>query len=404
MSTVKAQTPGRSFIALALIILSTSLYTKACSYRSTHTERGIVSEQTDYPGEVSIDSLLNTMTLSEKIGQLFFIRARGYFKNTADEDYRRLLSRINDFHIGGLVFFKGTVYGQAVLTNALQRQSKIPLWVTQDMEFGAAMRVERTTRITPAMGIAATQNPHFAYLAGKITAQEAKALGVHQVFAPVIDVNNNPRNPVINVRSFSSNADTVARYGLQFMEGVLSEGIIPTAKHFPGHGDTNTDSHRALPVITYDYTRLDTLELVPFKAVIEAGIPSIMSAHLAFPKISKNPGLPGTLDRSILHRILKDSLGFDGLVVTDGLEMRGISAHYSPGRAVVMALKAGADMMLLSLDEITAIHEVRRAVERGTISEERINQSVRKILSHKRKAGLFQDASVSISALSSQIG
>ena len=404
MSTVKAQVSGRGFIALALIILSTSLYTKACSYRSTHTERGIVSEQTDYPDEVSIDSLLHTMTLSEKIGQLFFIRARGYFKNTADEDYRRLLSRINDFHIGGLVFFKGTVYGQAVLTNALQRQSEIPLWVTQDMEFGAAMRVERTTRITPAMGIAATQNPHFAYLAGKITAQEAKALGVHQVFAPVIDVNNNPRNPVINVRSFSSNTDTVARYGLQFMEGVLSEGIIPTAKHFPGHGDTNTDSHRALPVIPYDYTRLDTLELVPFKAVIEAGIPSIMSAHLAFPKISKNPGLPGTLDRSILHRILKDSLGFDGLVVTDGLEMRGISAHYSPGKAVVMALKAGADMMLLSLDEITAIHEVRRAVERGTISEERINQSVRKILSHKRKAGLFQDASVSISALSSQIG
>src|SRR5699024_3907987 len=292
---------------------------------------------------------------------------------------------------------------QAVLTNRLQTISQTPLWITQDMEFGAAMRIEKTTRLTPAMGIAATQNPDYAYQAGKITAAEAKALGVHQIFAPVIDVNNNPRNPVINVRSFSGHPDTVALYGRRFVEGVRSQHVVATAKHFPGHGDTDTDSHHALPVINHDYERLQSVELVPFKKLIEHGIQSVMSAHIAFPNISSNPQLPGTLDPSILSRILVDSLDFDGLIVTDGLEMRGISAHFSPGEAVVRALKAGADMMLLSLDEITAIQEVQRAVERGKITEERITQSVRKILEKKNEAGLFQDRKIDIDLLSSRI-
>lgn len=361
------------------------------------------NREEDTPDQTTINSLLEEMTLREKIGQLIFIRANGNFKNVDDESYRELASKIKHHKVGGIVFFKGSIYGQTMLTNKLQTISTTPLWITQDMEFGAAMRVENTTRITPAMGIAATQNPDYAYLAGKVTAREAKALGVHQIFAPVLDVNNNARNPVINVRSFSGDPATVALYGRSFMEGVQSENIVSTAKHFPGHGDTDTDSHHSLPVINHDFERLQSVELLPFKNVIDNGIQSVMSAHIAFPNISSNPQLPSTLDPSILNRILVDSLNFDGLIVTDGLEMRGISAHYSPGEAVVLALKAGADLMLLSLDEVTAIQEVERAVERGTITEERIDRSVRKILEKKKEAGLYQSRQTDVDLLDFKI-
>ncbi|SMO65030.1 glycoside hydrolase family 3 N-terminal domain-containing protein [Fodinibius sediminis] len=402
------------------LVMAVSLVFQSCTFRAdapTVTTHQVAGQQTLFdfndPGnkmpetaaekEVDINNLLDEMTLREKIGQLFFIRARGYFKNVEDESYRALASKVKNYNLGGIVFFKGSIYGQAVLTNRLQELSDIPLWMTQDMEFGAAMRVEQTTRLTPAMGIAATQNPDYAYLAGKITAQEAKVLGVRQIFAPVLDVNNNPRNPVINVRSFSGNPDTVALYGQRFIDGVQSQRVVATAKHFPGHGDTDTDSHRALPVINHDYDRLKKVELAPFEQAINHGLQSVMSAHIAFPKISSNPQYPGTLDPSILNRILVDSLNFKGLVVTDGLEMRGISAHYSPGEAVTLALKAGADMMLLSLDEITAIQEVERAVERGEISEARIDRSVRKILEKKRQAGLFRDRKVDLEQLNVKI-
>lgn len=356
-----------------------------------------------YSNALTVDEILQQMTLREKIGQLFFVRARGYFQNEYSEEYRELLKKIKEYKVGGLIFFKGNIYGQAVLTNKLQQQTSIPLWITQDMEFGAAMRVEGTTRITPAMGIAATGNSNYAWWAGKITAQEAKALGVNQVFAPVLDVNNNPQNPVINVRSFSGDPNTVAEFGARFISGVASEGVISTGKHFPGHGDTDTDSHYSLPVINADYARLDSVELVPFKAAIQENIPSIMSAHINFPKISQNPGRPSTLDRSILDRILVDSLGFKGLVVTDGLEMRGISANYSPGQAIRYALEAGADIMLLSPDELRAITELEQAVYDSTITEKRIDKSVRKLLEWKKNAGMFKDATVDIQKLSTRI-
>jgi len=363
----------------------------------------------EYSETVEIDSLLDSMELREKIGQLFFTYANGYFTNDKSETYYELVRKIQDYHIGGIIFSSGNVYGQAVTHNKLQRLSRIPLWITQDMEYGAAMRVRRTTRLTPAMGISATGDPYYAYWAGKITAREAKALGVNQVFAPVLDVNNNPDNPVINVRSYSGNPRSVATFGNAFIEGVQSEGVVATAKHFPGHGDTDVDSHLSLPVINHGYSRLDTLELVPFRAAIENGVSSIMSAHIAFPKINGTNGTngsngkPGTLDENILNRILIDSLNFKGMVVTDGLEMSGISSRYSPGEAVVMALKAGADMMLLSPDEITAVNEIVHAVERGTIAEERIDRSVRKLLEWKKQKGLFENRLIDIDQLSSKV-
>ena len=358
------------------------------------------SEPNPASSDLSVDSILANLTLDEKIGQLFSVPAYGTFTNEHDPDFLRLKRLIRDYHIGGVIFFRGDVYGQAMLHNKLQKAARLPLWVSQDMEFGAAMRVEGSTRFTPAMGVAATGNPENAFLKGKIAAREAKALGVHQIYAPVLDVNNNPENPVINVRSFSADPELVALFGLHMIDGIESEGILATAKHFPGHGDTDVDSHLNLPVITHGISRLEEIELLPFKRAIDNGLRSVMSAHIAYPNVSTNGSMPGTLDASILGSLLIDRLGFDGLVVTDGLEMQGIAANYSPGEAVVLALKAGADKMLISPDEMTAIHELKRAVQNGEISEERIDQSVRKILTLKAEHNLFENRFVNLDELS----
>jgi beta-glucosidase-like glycosyl hydrolase/CubicO group peptidase (beta-lactamase class C family) len=341
--------------------------------------------------EAFIDSLIQNSTLEEKIGQLFFVPITGRFLSRDDHRFKEISDLIIDDHIGGLIFMRGDIYGQAILTNKLQELTDIPLWITQDMEFCAAMRITGSTRFTPAMGVAATGDKRNAYIMGKITAREAKALGVHQIFAPVLDVNNNPENPVINVRSFSGDPEMVSEYGVAFIQGLQSEGLIATAKHFPGHGDTDSDSHIELPVLNHDYSRLDSVELIPFRRAIENGVESIMSAHISFPKISEHPEIPSTLDENILGDILMDSLNFDGVVVTDGLEMSGITKLFSPGQAVVRALNAGADIMLISPDIHTAISEIIAAVERGEISEERIEKSFRKIIRWKQDAGFFDN-------------
>ncbi|REL38170.1 hypothetical protein DYD21_06055 [Rhodohalobacter sp. SW132] len=360
-------------------------------------------EKIEYDTDLNVDSLLASMSLREKIAQLFVVPAYGSFTYENEARYLRLKRLVRDQKIGGIIFMQGDVYGQAVMTNQLQQLAEIPLWITQDMEFGAAMRVRGTTRFTPAMGIAATGDPQNAYLKGKITAKEAKALGVHQVFAPVLDVNNNPDNPVINVRSFAGEPETVSIFGNHFIRGLESEGILATAKHFPGHGDTNIDSHLALPTISHDYDRINGLELVPFRVNIEHGLQSVMSAHIAYPGISENIGRPSTLDETVLNRILIDSLGFNGLVVTDGLEMQGITDHYSPGEAVVLSLLAGADLMLISPDELTAIADVEQAVRMGRISEERIDRSVQKLLTLKKERGVFEQPDVDINRLGLEI-
>ena len=347
-----------------------------------------------------IDSLLESLTLREKIGQLFAVPVYGNFQNERTADRQRLRRLIVENNIGGVIFMSGNIYDQVMITNKLQSISKIPLWITQDMEFGAAMRVSGTTRFTPAMGIAATGKRTNAYLKGKITAREADALGVHQIFAPVLDVNNNPENPVINVRSFSANPDVVGEFGQYFIDGVQSEGILSTAKHFPGHGDTDTDSHLALPTIDHEYSRIEALELVPFRITINNGLTSVMSAHIAYPKISSEAGLPATLDETILNRILVDSLGFKGLIVTDGLDMKGITSSFSPGDAVVRALKAGADLMLMSTDPAIAIHETEQAVLSGELDEKRIDHSVRKMLALKKMKNLFESPLTDINKLS----
>lgn len=354
--------------------------------------------------EAYLDSLVLHTSLKEKIGQLFFVPARGEFMNRDDRSFKELQQMVQQYHVGGIIFMRGDIYGQSVMTNKLQKMSKFPLWISQDMEFGAAMRISGTTRFTPAMGVAASGNKRNAFMMGKITAIEAKALGVHQIYAPVLDVNNNPDNPVINIRAFSGDPHMVAEYGTAFMQGVQSEGVVATAKHFPGHGDTDVDSHSDLPVVNYNYNRLDSVELIPFRRAIDAGISSIMSAHIAFPGVNQNQFLPATLDGTILKDMLTDSLNFNGMVVTDGLEMRGITSKFSPGSAVVHALKAGADIMLISPDLFTAVNEVMKAVERGEITEQRINHSFAKLMLWKQKHGLFEsDNQVDINELDTKV-
>ena len=349
--------------------------------------RVVHSERSD----IIIEDLMEQMSLREKIAQLFIVAGRGGFFPEDHPSRAQMYEAVTEHQVGGVMFFSGRAYEQAIVTNKLQNKSRIPLWISQDMEFGAAMRIEEATYLTPAMGIAATQNKNFAYEKGRITAMEAGALGVHQVYAPVLDINNNPLNPVINVRSYSERADSVAKYGIAFMEGIHDAGLMATAKHFPGHGDTDVDSHVDLPILPINYERLVSIELIPFKQAIRSGLKSIMTAHIALPEIAQFPDYPATLDPRITYSILRDTLDFDGIVVTDGMGMRGVRNYFDAGDAAVLAIQAGVDQILLSTDLVEAINAIELAVISGEIDKERIDESVRRVLEMKVDAGLFSE-------------
>ncbi len=395
------------FLCLLSICVGIAFHACSAELMETETFEGDIIPYTfsssDISSSRSAEDIVAGMTLREKIGQLLFISANGNFKHEDSNDYRDLIGKISDHNIGGVMFFGGDIYGQAHLTNRLQKNSELPLLISQDMEFGAAMRVRGSTYITPAMGVAATGNPENAYLKGQLTATEARALGVHQVYAPVVDINNNPGNPIINVRSFSENPDMVSEYAGEFFRGIESEGLIATAKHFPGHGDTDMDSHVSMPTIPHELSRLDSLELKPFRALIDQGVPSIMTAHISFPALSLHDNLPGTLDAAVVNSLLRDSLDFQGLVVTDAMDMHGITNNFSPGDAAVRAINAGADVILLPPDMITAIDEIERSVERGRLDESRIDEAAERIIGWKLKLGLFEDRYVDIDNLTNQV-
>lgn len=332
--------------------------------------------------------LLDGMTLEQKVSQLFATRAYGYYTSLDDPNYRKLVDLVERFEIGGVIFFQGDPVSQALFANDLQRRAEVPLLISQDMEWGPGQRVERATTFPRTMATGATRDPAYAYTVGYVTAKEARALGTHQVYAPVADVNNNPLNPIINVRSFGEDPQLVADMVTAFVRGMQDGGVMATVKHFPGHGDTDVDSHLDLPVIPYDRTRLDTLELIPFQAAVNTGVMSVMTAHLAFPQLEDDPNVPGTLSPTITTSLLRQDLGFRGLVVTDGLEMQGITKHFGVGEAAVRALEAGADVLLLSTDEYAARAAVLEAIRTGRLTEARIDQSAHKVLRAKEWAGL----------------
>jgi beta-glucosidase-like glycosyl hydrolase len=349
------------------------------------------------------------LTVDEKIGQLFVIPATGRFMNEASPEYQALVRQVRDNRVGGILWTVSDVAETVRLNRKLQAISRIPLLVAADLEAGVGMRFLDTTNWPWPMAVAATGDPALAERQGRIVAGEARAIGVSQVFAPVADVNVDPANPVINVRSYGEDPEAVARFVSAFVRGVQSGGVLATAKHFPGHGDTRIDSHRALPVLTADRARLERVELIPFRAAIAAGVGAVMTAHLSLPSIDSTPApvralvpgenpytddlsevardatLPASLSAAVGEGLLRGDLGFRGLVVTDALDMGGIVDHFDPGEAAVRAILAGADQVLKSADTDAAIAGVRRAVARGQISEERLDRSVTRILEAKRR-------------------
>jgi beta-N-acetylhexosaminidase len=354
---------------------------------------------------------LAALTLDEKIGQMMTVNTNAVFMNRESDEYKQLVHQILDNKIGGLTLSHSQVWASAMLTNRLQQTAKVPLLVSADLEMGPGMRLDDTTWWPPNMAVAATGDLNYARLQGSYTAREARAAGINWLYAPVADVNSNPRNPVINVRSYGEDPQTVSAFVSAFIEGAQAAGALATAKHFPGHGDAAIDSHIGLPVIDVGRERLDRLELVPFRAAIASRVGSIMTAHIALPQIEQEPAarlrapsednalpvtLPATLSRKILTGVLRDELMFDGLIVTDAMDMAGVSARYDPATSAVLAVKAGADMILKTLDIDAAIGAIKQAVARGEITESRINASVERILRAKAALGLNERRGVDV--------
>jgi beta-N-acetylhexosaminidase len=360
-----------------------------------------------------VESTLRKMSVDEKIGQLLFATYHGSFTATDAAAYTQMMHDVNDLHVGGFInitqasplgIVKSQAYPTAVLTNQLQAKSKLPLLIGADFERGAAMRLDEGTSFPTAMALAAAGKPHDAYTMGKITTLEARAVGIQWIYAPDADVNNNPGNPIINTRSFGEDPARVAEYVTEFIRGVEENGGLATAKHFPGHGDTASDSHIDLPVIHADKERLEHLELVPFRAAISAGVGSIMTGHLSIPALEPDPATPATLSSRILTDLLRKELGFQGLVVTDAMEMGGITVRFAPGEAAVRAVLAGADAVLMSPVPDAAFEALQAAVKSGRISSERLDASVRRILQAKARLGLEKNRLVDVDAINQKFG
>lgn len=356
------------------------------------------------PGEANwVRKIMAKMTLEEKIGQMITCRYSGYFVNRGSDYFKELESFIVKRKIGGLIIFGGNVYETAFLTNTFQKLSKIPLLIASDFERGAGNQIQRAIRFPPLMAMGATGSEDLAYLMGKITAFEGRAMGIHMTYAPVVDVNVNPENPIINTRSFGEDPELVSRLAKAFIKGCQENGLIATAKHFPGHGDTDLDSHTHLPTILADRERLERVELYPFKQTIEAGVQAIMTAHLHLPALDSTPNIPATLSPVIITELLRKKLGFKGIIVTDSMGMGGITTLYSPEEAALRAVKAGVDMLLLPPKPHEVIDTLVQAVASGEIPEKRIDVSVKRILMAKARLGLNKNKLVAVDSLANTI-
>ncbi len=355
------------------------------------------------------------MSLEEKVGQLISVGINATYLNQDSEAFKALRHQVVDNHIGGIILFRGPVYESVVIVNRMQQLAKHPLLISADLEAGAGMRFDDTVNFPWNMAIAATGNPDYARRAGELTGREARALGVQQIYAPVADVNNNAANPVINVRSYGEDPTQVARFVAAFVEGAQSAGVIATAKHFPGHGDTAVDSHRGLPEIDVTRERLNSVELVPFRAAVNAGVGAVMDGHIALPRIDATVITPlprerkmkaidtdegseivvekGTMPTTlspVVNNILRNDLAFDGLIVTDAMSMSGLTLYFTQEEASVRALEAGADQLLKPADPDASFRGVLSAVKSGRLKEQRIEQSARKILAAKYDLGLTE--------------
>src|SRR6266513_1136777 len=382
-------------IPVTIVLLMT--YNARSQSRRTSAKKNVVKEgavpvksgvkKLSSAANVWVENTLRKMSVDEKIGQLLFTTYHGSFTATDTAAYRQILHDVTDLHVGGFInitqgsprgIVKSQAYPTAVLNNQLQAKSKLPRRVGADFERGTAMRLDEGTSFPTAMALAAGGDPKDAYVMGKITALEARAVGVHWIYAPDADVNNNPGNPIINTRSFGEDPARVAEFVSEFVRGVRENGGLATAKHFPGHGDTATDSHIDLPVIHADRARLDQLELVPFRAAIAMQVDSIMTGHLNVPALEPDPNTPATLSHNILTNLLRNQLGYQGLIVTDALEMPPVPD--------------------------AAFEALQAAVKSGGIKRERLDASVRRILQAKARVGLNTSRLVDVGAINQKFG
>ncbi len=359
------------------------------------------------------DKQLKKMTLEEKVGSLIHVGINARFANLDSDFYQDIKRQVTQNKIGGIVVFGAPVYDTTILINRLQADAKIPLLFSVDAETGIGMRFDNTTIFPWAMAVGATGNPEYARKIGAITGREARAMGIHQVYAPVVDVNNNANNPVINVRSYGEDPDAVGGFGAAMVEGVQSANVIATAKHFPGHGDTSVDSHSGLPMIDLSPERFEKVELVPFQKAIQSGVASIMIAHISLPQFDneqikplKNPFLsvysqdveipkdsatiPATLSKKVQTDLLRQKMNFQGLIVSDAMDMSGLTLYIGQAEAAVRAIEAGTDLLEKPADPTAMIRGIIEAVKSGRLTEARINESARKLLAWKHQLGLFK--------------
>jgi beta-N-acetylhexosaminidase len=342
------------------------------------------------PDDRWVTQTLRTLTLEEKAGQLIVPVFRGYLAHPDSPVAQKLEGLVRDLGVGGLILSRGDPLEVVGLLNRLQRMAKVPLLVSADLEWGAGIQVPHGATLLPyLMAVGAAGSEELAKAHGLYTAREGRALGIHMTYAPVVDVNVNPENPIINIRSYGEDPAAVARLGAAFIRGARAGGLLTVAKHFPGHGDTALDSHRELAVVGGDRARLDSVELAPFRAAIAAGVDAVMVGHLAVPAVDPS-GVAATVSRPVVTDLLRGELGFRGLVVTDAMDMKGITDSLPPGEAAVRALEAGQDLILMSPDPVAARDAIVAAVRSGRLPETRIDESVARVLAAKARAGLHR--------------
>jgi len=365
-----------------------------------------------HDGDKWAQKTLRKLSLEEKIGQMLMIRAQTEFFNAQSPDFLQLRDNLRRYHVGGVLLtvaseggavFRNQPYEAAMLTNQLQRDSRLPLIFAADFERGLAMRFHGTTGFPAAMAFAATGNPRYAAEMARVVAQEARAIGVEWNFFPVADVNSAPANPIINTRAFGEDPQQVIPYVLAYLGGARENGMLTTAKHFPGHGDVETDSHLGIAHVSADRAHLDTLELPPFRAAIGGGVDSVMVAHVTVPALDPDPNRVASVSRAVIDGVLKQQLGFQGLVITDAMDMNAVTRLFPGGRAAVEAVKAGNDVVLIPADLNAAFNGLINAVRSGEIPEAQIDASVLKILRAKAAVGLHKARLVDIQALAENI-
>ena len=374
----------KQYILLLVLIISTFSFSQ---------KRHPLQTQDSLAQMQWVNKTYNAMTIDEKIGQLFIADVWSGKEKLHTDKIKKL---ITENHIGGVMFSKGGPYRQAKLTNEYQALSKTKLLITQDAEWGLSMRLDSTYAFPWNMTLGAIKNNELVYQAGKRIGEHCKRVGVHMNFAPDIDINTNPKNPIIGNRSFGEDKNNVAQKGIAFFKGMESVGVLGSAKHFPGHGDTSQDSHKTLPTIEFSAARIDSVELHPFRELIKNGVASIMVAHLDIPSLGTKIGKPASLSKKIVTELLKEKLGYKGLIFTDALNMKGASNYKEPGEVDLAAFLAGNDILLISKDIPKAVAKIKQAYDRKKITEERLAHSVKKILMAKYKVGLATYTPVSL--------